>query len=121
MATLSVFRLTKTKQFVLNNGWENVKVYPKHTLFFIPKEKDTIEAWKEFLCRSHNRSFLYLHNVTIKYLGAGLKLRLLHNTLPEIMVKDDSLLSVKVHKTVKVFKNLPINWTYLPMSKKEKR
>lgn len=112
-----LFRLTKTKKFVLNNHWKNVRVHPKHSLFFIPRSMPCVEDWITFLCKSHNRDFLYLHEISLRYKTSGFHLRLLkpssmQASLPEVVLDADAEQHITVLKTMKVFAGVPVHWSY---------
>jgi len=113
------YRLTKTRKFVLNNRWKNVIVRPKETLFFIDCDQEQIENWKTFLCEKHSKDHLFLHEVQLYYISRGLKRRRFSNkyNLNEIMLKADCFNTAKVRKTIKVFKNIPINFKYMKRAK----
>lgn len=115
MVIKKLLRFTKTKQFVLNNRWKDVYVYPKKTLFFLPPNLFYLEAWKEFFCRSQDLNFLYLHECRVEYESHGLiKTRWLKHIpfLNEVMIPAASLIHVDIIKTRKTFAGIQINWSY---------
>lgn len=116
--TRRLFRLTKSHKFVLNNRWEDVRVHPKHTFFFIPKDIPCVEDWIQFLCKSHNRVSLYLHEILLEYKTPGYHTRLLRPdnmmnvALPEVMLDVSAKQHIIVLKTRKVFLNTPVHWSW---------
>lgn len=57
-----LYRLTPGREFTLNNRWAK-NVWPKHTFFFIPYNKDDLWDWVLFLCESHHRTYVWCHTV----------------------------------------------------------
>jgi hypothetical protein len=112
------FRLTPNRTLTLNNRWPHIKVKPKHTLFFIPLEHEQVELWKQFLCVSHHKSFLFLHEVYIEFRLNKYNTRTLtyykDKPLTEVLIKQDGLISVVNKKTIKVFHTVPVNLRYFP-------
>lgn len=109
------FRITPGRILTLNNRWWD-KVRPKKTLFFLPVNIEQLELWKEFLCKEHKRSFVFLHEVYVdcpKYRYRKLT-TFKDQPLYEILVKQWDLHHVIDKKVLKVFKNIPINIRYFP-------
>jgi hypothetical protein len=112
----SFFRLTPKRTLTLNNRWPHIKVKPKHTIFFLPLDYKQIELWKDFLCVSHHKSFLFLHEVYVEFHLDKYNTRTLtyfkDSPLNEIMIKHDGIISIHNKKTIKVFHSIPANLRY---------
>lgn len=119
MSFQTFFRITPTRKLTLNNRWWN-SVHPKKTLFFLPVNKDQLELWKEFLCTSHKRNFVFLHECYVdcsKYRYRKLT-SYKEQPLYEVLIKQWDLYHVLDKKVLKIFRNMDINLRYFPSGSK---
>lgn len=109
------FRITPKRTLILNNRWYD-RVSPKNTFFFLPANKEQIELWKYFLCTTHHKTFVFLHECFIDCVNYRYRRLTFYRGvhLYEILIKSYNLTKITDVKVLKIYKERPITLKYLP-------
>ena len=100
---LKLLRFTPRRTLTYKNRWYH-PVKPKHTLFFIPPDKEQVKPWLDFLCTKHHRTFLYIHVVELRVVRYKVRVLKVWKGFPlvEVMIRTRDYVKRKSFKMQRV-------------------